>query len=670
MLSNKKRRTIFVKMALTNVVILLLSLFFVGYISHKKSKNAMENNLEITSLQILKQANKGFSEYLNKMTQELTILNKNVDIKDLEDPAQDYKKTQQYVQYALKSIKESLSGIDNVYYSAEHGAVIVDSEITDETKLSFRDKYWYKKAKENTDKFIYSEPYVDAVTGNNVLTISKAVTGYNGEFIGVVGIDINLSEIETYIHDVSLLDYGYIVIADNNGKIVINNEKNKTFGESLSGFEFWDTLKNSNQENTKWTNNGELTFVLQTIDEKTGWRIVGFVEEKEITEHLSSIKNTIFIAVAVFFTLGIIASLILTKTITEQIKKINIGVRKIATGNLRERIKVSSKDEIQELAENLNTALDSISGLLKEIDSTSEEMYDSASGIASMSEETNAAVSEVANAINEVSNGATDQATAISNVTNTVDGLSNRIDDVDKNINNILNLSEVTDKLSDDGLKVLNLLIEKSVVTKQNTQESSSNVKEMTDSIKNINQISDVISGITEQTNLLALNASIEAARAGELGKGFAVVAEEIRKLAEESKDSTDKIKSIIKEVNQKSIRFVDSMEETVNILNEQDESINNTKNIFIEIAESIEPLVEAIRYISNLTDKMNNDKENVKKEIDNISVISQDVASVSEEVTASAEEVTATMDELTEYADKLDGIAENLKEKLNKFEL
>ena len=670
MVSNKKRRTIFVKMALTNVVILLLSLFFVGYISHKKSKNAMENNLEITSLQILKQADKGFSEYLNKMTQELTILNKNVDIKDLEDPAQDYKKTQQYVQYALKSIKESLSGIDNVYYSAEHGAVIVDSEITDETKLSFRDKDWYKKAKENTDKFIYSEPYVDAVTGNNVLTISKAVTGYNGEFIGVVGIDINLSEIETYIHDVSLLDYGYIVIADNNGKIVINNEKNKTFGENLSGFEFWDTLKNSNQEKTKWTNNGELTFVLQSIDEKTGWRIVGFVEEKEITEHLSSIRNTIFIAVAVFFTLGIIASLILTKTITEQIKKINIGVRKIATGNLRERIQVSSKDEIQELAENLNTALDSISGLLKEIDSTSEEMYDSASGIASMSEETHAAVSEVANAINEVSNGSTDQATAISNVTNTVDGLSNRIDDVDKNINNILNLSEVTDKLSDDGLKVLNLLIEKSVVTKQNTQESSSNVKEMTDSIKNINQISDVISGITEQTNLLALNASIEAARAGELGKGFAVVAEEIRKLAEESKDSTDKIKSIIKEVNQKSIRFVDSMEETVNILNEQDESINNTKNIFIEIAESIEPLVEAIRYISNLTDKMNNDKENVKKEIDNISVISQDVASVSEEVTASAEEVTATMDELTEYADKLDGIAENLKEKLNKFEL
>ena len=670
MLSNKKRRTIFVKMALTNVVILLLSLFFVGYISHKKSKNAMENNLEITSLQILKQADKGFSEYLNKMTQELTILNKNVDIKDLEDPAQDYKKTQQYVQYALKSIKESLSGIDNVYYSAEHGAVIIDSEITDETKLSFRDKDWYKKAKENTDKFIYSEPYVDAVTGNNVLTISKAVTGYNGEFIGVVGIDINLSEIETYIHDVSLLDYGYIVIADNNGKIVINNEKNKTFGENLSGFEFWDALKNSNQEKTKWTNNGELTFVLQSIDEKTGWRIVGFVEEKEITEHLSSIRNTIFIAVAVFFTLGIIASLILTKTITEQIKKINIGVRKIATGNLRERIQVSSKDEIQELAENLNTALDSISGLLKEIDSTSEEMYDSASGIASMSEETHAAVSEVANAINEVSNGATDQATAISNVTNTVDGLSNRIDDVDKNINNILNLSEVTDKLSDDGLKVLNLLIEKSVVTKQNTQESSSNVKEMTDSIKNINQISDVISGITEQTNLLALNASIEAARAGELGKGFAVVAEEIRKLAEESKDSTDKIKSIIKEVNQKSIRFVDSMEETVNILNEQDESINNTKNIFIEIAESIEPLVEAIRYISNLTDKMNNDKENVKKEIDNISVISQDVASVSEEVTASAEEVTATMDELTEYADKLDGIAENLKEKLNKFEL
>ena len=80
MIRSKKRTTLFIKIAITNIMILILSLLTVGLISHNKAKNAMQNNLEITSLQILKQANKGFSEYLNRITQELYILDKNVDI--------------------------------------------------------------------------------------------------------------------------------------------------------------------------------------------------------------------------------------------------------------------------------------------------------------------------------------------------------------------------------------------------------------------------------------------------------------------------------------------------------------------------------------------------------------------------------------------------------------
>lgn len=669
-MKNKKGKKLFVKLAVSNMIVLFLALFTVGVISYKESNKYLEQNLRIMSLETLKQIDRGFSEYLSKMVQELELLDKNLDVKDLADSTKDYKQTQEKVKNTLLALKDTISGIENAYFAGEDGSFILDSKITDQNEIKAKGKEWYEYAKANIGEIYYSDVAIDQITGNSILAISRAVLDKNGKFIGVVGMDITLAEVKEYINSISLLENGYVTLVNNDGQVIIDNDRNKNQMENVSSNEYWSAFEGKLEGSSEWVTNNGMMFVSQVTNEATGWKIIGFVEQKEISKGLSAIKATIIMGIIICSIIGLLISLFLSNTITREIKKISELVKKVSQGNFKERVKISSKDEIGELGDNLNSTLDSMSELLKKIETTASDVYNSSSGIAVMSEQTTGSISEVTNSINGVSNSTVGQAMAVENATNTVSGLSNSLDDIEKNTKEILNLSSITEKLSADGLNILSELIEKAKITQKNAKESSYSVKEMNDSIKSINYISDAIAGITEQTNLLALNASIEAARAGEAGKGFAVVAEEIRKLAEESKSSTDEIKNIIEEINKKSNKFSKSMDETVNMLIEQDKSIDNTKDIFNKITNSIDPLIDSIKVISHLTHNVAEDKDSVNKEIQEIFNISQEVASASQEVTASAEEVTGTMDELTGYADKLNEIAEKLKDELGKFEL
>lgn len=665
----KCRKKLFIKITLGNILVLVISLLAVGLISYNKSSASLQSQLETSTIQTLNEVDKGFSQYISKMTQELHVLEKNNNIQNLAN-AENYDITSKLAEHDILSIKNTLNGIENVYYSGEYGGVILDNNVTTEEELPFRSKDWYVNAKANVGKIIYTEPYVDQITGKQIMSMSKGIVDSNGNFIGVIGMDINLDELQEYVSDIKLLNTGYVTVIDKDGKVILNSDKNQKQVDDITSFFCWDKIKSEDSGVYSGKIDNDFMYVSQLTNKDTSWKIVGFVGENEIKENLSGIKSTIIISLSVCFIISVIVSFILASTITKDVKKINIFMRKVADGNFSEEVNVSSKDEIGELAENINYAINNVSNLLMNIDKTALEVYDSASSISSMSEETTASVSEVANAINGVSTGATEQAVAVDSVTNTVNGLASKIDEVETNTISILNLSNMTEKLSNDGLDTLNVLIKNAQVTRENTEESNEIFKEMSDSVKKINYISNAISEITEQTNLLALNASIEAARAGDAGKGFAVVAEEIRVLAEQSKNSTDEIKQIVSEINVKSINSAKAMKESIDMLKAQDESVENTRIIFNKIVDSLSPLIDAIKSIGNLTKNMNTDKGDVIKEIDNISSVSQDVASVSEEVTASAEEVTATMDELTDHASKLNDIAETLKNELKAFKL
>ena len=174
----------------------------------------------------------------------------------------------------------------------------------------------------------------------------------------------------------------------------------------------------------------------------------------------------------------------------------------------------------------------------------------------------------------------------------------------------------------------------------------------------------------TRQTNLLSLNASIEAARAGEMGRGFAVVAEEIRGLADQSRESADKIRSIVENLISNSNQSVQIMNGVVGEIHQQNEKLGTTLNVFSTLNQEVQKVVGEINVISGELDHIENYKTDVVEKIDGLTEISQNNA-------ASTEETAATMDQLAEIVEdcrqattQLNEIAGSLNANAKKFQL
>ncbi|MBU3187425.1 methyl-accepting chemotaxis protein [Clostridium estertheticum] len=231
-------------------------------------------------------------------------------------------------------------------------------------------------------------------------------------------------------------------------------------------------------------------------------------------------------------------------------------------------------------------------------------------------------------------------------------------------------ISKATKELSSEGLIMIDTLIEKSNKTKLATTEVTNVVQNMNESTKQINTISETLGSITAQTNLLSLNASIESARAGESGRGFSVVANEIKKLAEQSKTSTEEKKLIIASIQKKSDVAVTAIKATETIVNEQEIAVSQTQKIFNEILKSIETMFTKVEEIKLSITIVNEKKQSTIVEIESISTISEQTAAASEEVTASTEEITSAMEEFTKYSGDLRVLVGKLETELSKFKI
>ncbi|MDN5298579.1 MAG: methyl-accepting chemotaxis protein [Clostridiales bacterium] len=398
--------------------------------------------------------------------------------------------------------------------------------------------------------------------------------------------------------------------------------------------------------------------------------------QRESEALLSSSKQMAFSATIIVIAIILIVSLIMyriVKVLRTSILSVTDNLEQMANKNLAVTIDnhvIESRDELGTLARSGEKMMRTLREIIHQLKSGIENLNNTSETMRASSSEINIAMNEVAEAIMDIAKSATSQALETQNATDDVNGLGEMIVANSENTVQIYDLSNNIEQITQDGLNLVNQLMDD---TKKNVimfDEIFDVITQTNNSTSKIGEASKIISDISEQTNLLALNAAIEAARAGEAGKGFAVVADEIRKLAEQTSDSTGLIDNMLNELI-KNVQNAQTKSDTVkHAIDNQRKTVDSTEAKYHEIVDIVSEMKVRITTLKDYTDNMSQSRNNVTSAIESLSGIAQANAASTEETSASTEQVLATVNELSYAADDLKALVETLNNLIKDFQV
>ena len=383
---------------------------------------------------------------------------------------------------------------------------------------------------------------------------------------------------------------------------------------------------------------------------------------------IDSLIHILIIYVVLNLIVAIGSSAIIGKALIKPIKEFSKAMHSISRGDFTLKIGSNSKDEMGKLGLLIDNTIENVRSSIADVKVNAIAINESAEALSETSNEMVTAVNEVSSAIQEVANGATTQAQDLVDVSNLVVDFTAELDRAKERLVKATGEVKNAEEKALDGNNQVEVLIQTLVGVKEAFDQVVEKVDNLSAAVSKIGDITDVINDISEQTNLLALNAAIEAARAGEHGKGFAVVAEEVRKLAEESQSSSEKIMNLVKDIGNETREVKATSSSVSSLLEGQAEAANNTAIVLYDIVDAVNAVVPLVDDINASINNVISRKDEVLNKVQSVSAVAEEVSASSEEISASSQQMLASAEEVKNHADKVGHESEQLREKVEKF--
>ena len=384
----------------------------------------------------------------------------------------------------------------------------------------------------------------------------------------------------------------------------------------------------------------------------------------------SGVKTTTLVALIIVVVLSVITLVLLLRSIKNSVDTILEGARHIAAGDLRSKIMLDGDDEFAHIAHQFNTMVESMQKMIRKIKATATDVAGSSEELTANANQSAQVTQNVAQSITEVAEAAEKQMSIVTKSSATIDDFQHGLEEVIANQRHAREQTQATAQKATEGNSFVQSTVEQMNSIAQTVQQTGEIVGKLGERSKEIGNIVEIISNISGQTNLLALNAAIEAARAGEHGRGFAVVAEEVRKLAEESQNASQKISDLIQSIQAETSQAVASMEEGRREAEKGKENVTATGESFSEILSMIGDVKKASLAVSERVLQLREDMSTIVDGMSEVDTSAKGIGSESQNVSAATEEQAAGMEEIASSSRSLANMANDLQTETDKFKV
>lgn len=670
------------KFSLISIALIAITVSAVGLLTYFTSKNTLIDQIQKSSLDLVKAQNKIISDLIlseKNFIRGFSISSNVVEfVSDKSDSSR------------LKAIQSSI--VNYHQGKEEYEALMVNDETSHAIASSKRNaigtttcssdeegKQLFKKVAASTG--MVSDIAISKISGRPVVYVHYPVfDAYNiskGYVTSVIYSESLLISLQTIKQ--SGLKSSKICVFSLSGKTIYSSQtdmitKPVEIKEIKNLIEKMKKGEKITPSTINYTVNGSKKLAAYSVISDANWLLV---DEMDVSEIEAPAGTLGFYIIIIGLTCILIAAIIsyysaalISKPLKMAVNHLNLLAKADFTQDIDKRL-LNRKDELGSLAESINQMTDSIRSLVTEVLVETKKVKDNSFGSLSNMSELSSQIMDVTSTTEEMSAGMEETAASAQQMNSTSLEIENAVESI---ATKAQNGAEIVSEINKRALQLKENAVTSQKAAYEMHKSIDSDVKKsigQSKAVEKINVLTESILQITSQTNLLSLNASIEAARAGEAGKGFAVVADEIRKLADDSKNTVSQIQAITKAVVLSVQSLAQNSEKALDFI---DNAIISDYNSMVEIGEQYFKdalsIQDMITDFSATADELSASIENMIRAINEVSISNSEEAKGTQNIAEKAASVMNKASTVSELMQELEHDAERLSSLISKFKI